>query len=234
MEDNKENQIKEELKKYEHFDQDTIVEKYNELAEKYDQTLLDVVGYPDPSKICEALKQVGIAKDAPILDFGCGTGLVGKNCKDEGFTNIVGIDASPEMLEKAKDRGYSELKEVFLGANKFPSELEGKFEVAVSAGVLADGHVSPEIFDEKLKCLKPIENESDKRYIIFSTMEKYIKNLGYGEKIKQLETDGKIEFEDKITFTRYHNITDKETDHTVRFKPAEAFCYIYRVKSVSN
>lgn len=42
--------IQKELMKYEHFDQDTIVEKYKELAEKYDETLLEVVGYPDPSK----------------------------------------------------------------------------------------------------------------------------------------------------------------------------------------
>ena len=214
--------------KYEHFEQDTIVDKYKELAEKYDQTLLDVVGYPDPSKICEALNKVGIAKDAPILDFGCGTGLIGKYCQQDGYTNIVGVDASPEMLEKAKDRGYKELREVFLGAGKFPQDLEGQFEVAVSAGVLAHGHVSAELFDEKIRCLKKIENETDKRYLIFTTREEYLETLGYGDKLKQLEQDGKIEYEDKITFTRYQNTAEKEIS---RFKPVQVSCFIYRVKS---
>ena len=35
MESTAEEKIQEEFKKYEHFDQETIVEKYNDLAKKY-------------------------------------------------------------------------------------------------------------------------------------------------------------------------------------------------------
>lgn len=133
------------------------------------------------------------------------------------------------MLQKAEGRGYSELKEVFLGAGKFPSDLEGKFEVAVSSGVLAHGHVSAELFDEKIRCLKKIESEDDKRYIIFTTREEYLETLGYGEKLSQLEADGKIAYHDKLTFTRYQNTENKEVS---RFKPVQVSCFIYQVKSV--
>lgn len=238
MEGEPKTEVNDELMKYEHFDQEGIVDKYKDLAEKYDEMLEEVVGYPDPVKICEALLKVGIPKDAPICDFGCGTGLMGKYASDTElfakvssesldapFSNITGIDASPEMLEKAQSRGYTKLSEVFLGAGQFPADLEGKFDVAVSSGVLAHGHVSAELFDEKLRCLRKSEADDDKRYIIFTTREEYLDTLGYGEKLKQLEDEGKIKYEDKLTFTRYQNTADKEVS---RFKPVEVSCFIYK------
>ena len=128
------------------------------------------------------------------------------------------------MLEKAKDRGYKELKEVFLGAGKFPDEYIGKFDVAVSSGVLAHGHVSSELFDEKISWLSQKASDDDKRYIIFTTREEYLESLGYGEKLKSLENDSKIKFEDKLTFTRYQNTENKETG---RFNPVEVSWFIY-------
>merc|ERR1711974_269680 len=109
------------------------MEKYKELAEKYDQTVLDVIGYPDPNIVAETLQKMGVDKSAPILDFGCGTGLIGMYAKDKGYNNLIGVDASKDMIERAQqDRGYTELKELFLGSDQFPAEFENRFEVAVS------------------------------------------------------------------------------------------------------
>jgi len=40
--------------------------------------------------------------DVEILDFGCGTGLVGQCLNEMGYSNISGIDASEKMLELAE------------------------------------------------------------------------------------------------------------------------------------
>lgn len=41
------------------------------------------------------------AENAVVLDMGCGTGLVGQYLVERGFKNVVGVDASAGMLEKA-------------------------------------------------------------------------------------------------------------------------------------
>ena len=105
----------EDLNKYHGFSQETIKYHYNELASKYDDVLL-TVGYPDPEQCAEMCAKYILNFDAPILDMGCGTGLVGQYLKEKGFTNITGVDASSEMIVKSEEKkAYSELEELFLG-----------------------------------------------------------------------------------------------------------------------
>ena len=188
--------------------QENVAERYNQNAEKYEHIHRDVLGYPDPSKVHEMVVKYGIPKDAAILDFGCGTGLVGREMIPDGYTNIVGIDASSEMLAKAESVGYKELKEVFCCSNSFPQEYVGKFDVAVSAGFLL--HELPaEIIEEKMSCLRPKESDDDKRYIIFATRETCMDIYGYGDKIKELEEAGKLKVEETASFKRFQNIEGK-------------------------
>jgi predicted TPR repeat methyltransferase len=104
-------QHKEEMQKHGAFTQDHIAEHYNELSSHYEQIYLRA-GWHDPLKCAELAKQcVGdAAEGAAVLDMGCGTGLVGQYLKERGFVNIVGVDASQGMLEKAKTKEvYNEL-----------------------------------------------------------------------------------------------------------------------------
>jgi len=52
-------------------------------------------------------------KSLRIIDVGCGTGLVGVELEKGGFSNFDGIDISQEMIDIAKQRGYSKL---FIGS----------------------------------------------------------------------------------------------------------------------
>jgi predicted TPR repeat methyltransferase len=96
--------------------------------------------------------------DARILDFGCGTGLVGEELVKAGFDpkNIWGIDASQGMLDvTAKKNCYSDLIHMFLGQPAtFREDLFNKFDVVTAAGILAEGHLMSEVFDEMLHALK--------------------------------------------------------------------------------
>ncbi len=40
-------------------------------------------------------------KDSKIIDFGCGTGLLGEYLKQGGFQECYGIDGSSDMLKIA-------------------------------------------------------------------------------------------------------------------------------------
>ena len=216
---------KQEMMKFADINQENVVEKYSQVAEKYDHTIEEVLGYPDPAQIHEMLVKYGIPKEAAILDLGCGTGLLGKELIEKGYTNIVGIDASPEMLEKAEAKGYKELKEVFLCSNSFPEEYTGKFDLAVSVGLLGH-HLPTEVLDEKISCFRPKESEDDKRFIIFTTREACMEEYGYNKKLKQLEDEGKVKFVENFSWTKYENL---EIESIGMFWPLQKVCYVYSV-----
>jgi SAM-dependent methyltransferase len=62
--------------------------------------------YPYPSKSADALVEL-VRKAAPdakrVLDIGCGTGIVADRFVREGYS-VTGLDRSPAMLERARDR----------------------------------------------------------------------------------------------------------------------------------
>ena len=90
--------------------------------------------------------------------------------KERGFLHVVGVDASAGMLEKAKEKeSYEELHELFLGRpDTFPKEFHGRFEAITAAGILAEGHLDNNVFDEMLIALK------DGGYAIFATRTMYL------------------------------------------------------------
>ena len=65
---------------------------YADWAANYDGDLAKAV-YCTPSRIAAALIKV-TARDAKVLDFGCGTGLSGKAMQSAGFSNLEGVDVS--------------------------------------------------------------------------------------------------------------------------------------------
>jgi len=75
------------------------------------------MGYPDPKYVANYVakftkKNQCQPEDMKIIDFGCGTGLVGRYLHDSGFKQIVGLDISPSMLEECSIKGvYQELHE---------------------------------------------------------------------------------------------------------------------------
>jgi hypothetical protein len=60
-------------------------------------------GYATPARLAEALAAHVPDRTAPLLDFGCGTGLSGQALRAAGFTTLDGTDITPGMLEKAEN-----------------------------------------------------------------------------------------------------------------------------------
>ena len=85
------------------------------------------------------------------MDFGCGTGLVGKYLHEDGFYNIVGLDASCGMLQEADQKGvYSQLEHMRLCSDDFmdtiPYSLRNRFDYLTMAGLLNNNYLDERIF----------------------------------------------------------------------------------------
>ena len=103
-----------EIEKFNKFEKEKAEEHFDAVALNYEQ-IYTRVGYPDPVKCAEWTKKVCETEclrpeQVKVLDFACGTGLVGKHLTENGFTNISGVDLSQKMLDEAQTKGvYSDL-----------------------------------------------------------------------------------------------------------------------------
>ncbi|WP_050927773.1 class I SAM-dependent DNA methyltransferase [Aestuariivita boseongensis] len=106
-------------------------------------------GYATPGRCAEALAKHLKDKDAPILDFGCGTGLSGLALKLAGFTTIDGVDLSADMLAQAKDKSvYRSLTQIEPGA-----AITGECKAIAAIGVIGAGAAPISTFDLIMKAL---------------------------------------------------------------------------------
>jgi SAM-dependent methyltransferase len=85
-----------------------------------------------------------------ILDVGAGTGLLGVELAQAGFSRLDALDLSPRMLDEARrKRVYGDLREGRLG-----DELDydtGAFDGVIASGVLTTGHAPAASLDELVR-----------------------------------------------------------------------------------
>lgn len=135
---------------------------YTDWAETYDATMLQGLGYVSPRLVAEALgRHVAADHSAgdsagqrPVLDIGCGTGLVGKEAAVLGFHCLDGLDLSAAMMSVAAGRGiYRHLLAADL-TQPLPI-ADGEYAAVVSAGTFTSGHVDASCLPELVRVLAP-------------------------------------------------------------------------------
>lgn len=200
-----------EMEKHNKYEQKHAIQHFDSVAEHYEAAYLRA-GYPDPKKVQEyvsniASKQVIPKHLAQILDFGCGTGLVGKNLKEAGFQNINGIDISQKMLEKAEEKGcYSQLVNLQLNqeehVDSVPFDQRGKHDFVTAAGLINNNFMDLRIFEQMLICLKP------GGYLVFSARFSYLGHYWYTDALAELEKAGRIKFIQDESFFKYDQLNE--------------------------
>jgi predicted TPR repeat methyltransferase len=155
---------------------------YDDWAGRYDADL-QAFGYSYPPPIAGLVARYVTARDAPILDAGAGTGLVGEVLSILGYTHLTGIDLSDGMLAVARARGvYAELKNQTLGERlDFASD---RFAAVVSAGVLTTGHAPPSCFDELIRITRA------GGHLIFTLTMAVYEDGGFKPKLEALAAQG--------------------------------------------
>ncbi len=125
---------------------------YADWADGYDGDM-DRMSYATPGRVAQALRQFLSDPTAPILDFGCGTGLSGAALRKAGYAAIDGTDISAEMLEIARGKGL--YRDLWLGT---PGEVRvepGAYAALVATGVVSLGAAPPEMLAVLIRALAP-------------------------------------------------------------------------------
>lgn len=81
--------------------------------------------------------------DTPLLDAGCGTGLVGGELVQRGFSALDGVDLSHGMLNIARSKGIYRQLEIADITRPLPFD-PGSYGAVVCVGTFTAGHVGPE------------------------------------------------------------------------------------------
>ncbi|MDJ1008142.1 MAG: methyltransferase domain-containing protein [Paracoccaceae bacterium] len=133
-----------------------IAALYDDWAAQYDSDV-GGAGYATPARIASALARVlgADAPAAPVLDYGCGTGLAGVALKAAGFAAIDGCDPSEGMIEKA--RALDIYRETFTFNPLDPpgAQVIGIYPAIVAAGVISVGAAPPEVLAHLYSSLAP-------------------------------------------------------------------------------
>lgn len=198
-----------EIDKFNKFDPKKVVEHYDDVSVNY-EGIYQRVGYPDPKKcqeyVSDALARSGRgAEHVEIIDFACGTGLVGQYLAEAGFTKITGVDISPKMLEQARAKGcYQKLEEMRLNNEDpfkdFPMNLRNKFDFVTVAGLLNGNYMTDSVFEEMMLALK------HNGFLIIAARFSYLGDYWYVEKLNEMVKAGRLKFIKSEEFFKYNQL----------------------------
>ena len=161
------------------------VEIYDQWADTY-ENYVESIGYNGPKNFSKVFKNLAKEGNIRVLDFGCGTGLLGNEIKNL-FSNeveLIGVDISDNMISKAEEKGcYNKIFNANLDELCVEEIIEkfGYFDYIVSCGVFVEGHVGFHIFNKLLQICKEaifftvresLMNEDIKNF------DRYVRNRG--------------------------------------------------------
>ncbi|MCR9113962.1 MAG: class I SAM-dependent methyltransferase [Rhodobacteraceae bacterium] len=155
---------------------------YDTWSPSYDTDTL-TKGYRLPSLAAGMLASYLGRTHGPVLDAGCGTGLVGETLMLMGYHHITGCDLSPEMLARAQKTGaYADLEQADMGAAlPFPDDHFAGF---VCVGSFGPGHAPPATLTHLARVTRP------SGYGVFNLLEASFKEQGFPEVMERLAADG--------------------------------------------
>ena len=87
-----------------------VSKMFDKYAGRFDRLLTETLQFKGPQMLRDAVGRLAGGKEGlRILDLGCGTGLCGPHFRDMASA-LIGVDLSPRMIEKARERGiYDDL-----------------------------------------------------------------------------------------------------------------------------
>ena len=135
-------------------DPDKTLKLYADWAETYAQTMLDGLSYSSPQRIAALAAGTEARRDTRVLDVGCGTGLLARCLRAQGFNRVDGLDFSAPMLQVALREGR--IDEAFLRDLNESLEMGGEcYDMLASTGTFTHGHVGAGCLPELMKLLVP-------------------------------------------------------------------------------
>lgn len=161
-----------------------VVARYSEFAPVYDESVKQW-GYQCYRSAAQLL-QPYVAPDQPILDAGCGTGLVGQALQGLGYRQIAGMDISPDMLRLAARAGcYRQLLEHNLSQAPYPFDAQA-FAAVACIGVFSLIADPKPILQEFWRLIRA------GGYLVFTQQAALFAKYGYEELLREFERQGRF------------------------------------------
>ncbi|WP_433989155.1 hypothetical protein SuNHUV7_33950 (plasmid) [Pseudoseohaeicola sp. NH-UV-7] len=132
---------------------DGVRRLYDDWAATYEAEISEN-GYATPGRCAAALAQYVTDKAAPVLDFGCGTGLSGLALKLAGFETIDGVDVSPDMLDRAREKNIYRTLTAIDADDDLPA-APGQYNAIAAIGVIGASAAPASSIDDIMHALDP-------------------------------------------------------------------------------
>ncbi len=165
---------------------------YQAWASSYDQDFVDRHSYIYHREVTSALLLLGDPSELePVLDVGCGTGIVGSALWEDGVRDVHGLDISPEMLAEAGRRTTADNQSVYHTLTEadltkpLPFDDE-TFGAIISSGTFTHGHVGAEALDELIRIVRP------GGVLCLGVNEQFYQTTGFREKLEELVDNGSL------------------------------------------
>jgi predicted TPR repeat methyltransferase len=167
---------------------DDCVRLYGDWSATYEEDLLDKLGYVAYLRVVDAFVQAATRDDGPVLDVGCGTGVVGAALARQGSWAIDGLDLSLSMLEEASAKlnragepVYGSLIEADL--TQPLSVTTDTYGSVTSAGTFTAGHVGPDALGELVRIVRP------GGLMVLGVNSAFFERLGFDRFLAAMERD---------------------------------------------
>lgn len=135
---------------------DYVEQLFDQYAHKFDSHLVEVLDYHTPEKLVDLLRPYSDPSGEKwvVLDLGCGTGLSGAAIAPYA-RQLVGVDISAKMLEKARERNlYHRLEHLELLA-MMQAEAASTYDVVIAADVFVYLGKLDELVNQARRLLRP-------------------------------------------------------------------------------
>ena len=160
-----------------------------------------VWNYEAPQNTASLLNKHAIDKKINILDAGCGTGLVGKELKKYGYSNLTGVDFSQSMLDLITPGIYHTIDLIDL--NEPLKYEDNTFDAIMCVGTFTYGHVKAHVLNEFIRIV------NYQGLICFTINEGIYKEYEFDKKIDELTTNNQWEI---IEFSKSTYIVNKNIE----------------------
>ena len=132
-----------------------VARLFDDYAPRFDAHLTDNLFYRGPALIAEAIESAAPGRRfASALDIGCGTGLMGEALGGKA-DRLTGVDLSPGMIAKARERGLYQALELGDAADLLSRRPPAEFDLVVAADSLVYfGDLEP-VFLATMSALSP-------------------------------------------------------------------------------
>jgi len=155
---------------------------YAEWAAEYEADMT-LVGYVTPDRIARLAAGLVADLNAPVLDYGCGTGLSCQAMHRAGFTTLDGMDISPEMLAYAQSKNI--YRAVIQGTAGSLGDIKpGDYGLIIAAGVISLGAAQPETLNLLLDHL------ASEGLLVFSYNQPTLNDPGFMDRLAAVQSAG--------------------------------------------